>query len=253
MALQQYNFYPTLTPARVVSTSNVSGTYNNGITNNGVGATLTVAASSLTIDSVVVNVGDRVLLVAQTAANENGIYIVDSIGSTVVLKRSDDMNDIENMKAGLAIGIGAGTANAGSVWTLVEPLPNTFGVSNMVWESAQAPGGGSATFSNLNVTTALNLPSAYATTLVAATDAVAGITALGIKRGTTTAYAGGGTSNAFTATGLVATDIVVAQMLNSTNNVSITQAVPTANTLTIRFSADPGAATTVNWIAIPTV
>lgn len=71
-----------------------------------------------------------------------------------------------------------------------------------------------------------------------------------VKANTTAAYAGGGTSNAFVATGLTATSIVTAVILASTNAVSIAKAVPSANTLTVTFSADPGAATTVSWIAI---
>ena len=71
-----------------------------------------------------------------------------------------------------------------------------------------------------------------------------------LKANTTAAYAGGGTSNAYTATGVASTSIVTASILASTNAVSITKVVPTANTLTVSFSADPGAATTVSWIAI---
>lgn len=66
---------------------------------------------------------------------------------------------------------------------------------------------------------------------------------------TTAAYGGGGTSNAFVATGLLATDIVSAVIRTSTNSVSIVKAVPTADTLTVTFSADPGAGTTVDYIA----
>ncbi len=67
---------------------------------------------------------------------------------------------------------------------------------------------------------------------------------------TTAAYAGGGTSNAFTATGLLATDIVSAVIRTSTNAVAIAKAIPTANTLTVTFTADPGATTTVDYIAV---
>jgi len=74
--------------------------------------------------------------------------------------------------------------------------------------------------------------------------------AYALKANTTAAYAGGGTSNAFVATGVTATSIVTASILSSTNAVSIVKVVPTANTLTVDFSADPGAATTVSWIAI---
>src|SRR5690349_1175895 len=104
---QQFNYYPGLTPVRVVSTSNVSGTYSNGPLNNGVGATLTIAASSLTVDSVVVEVGDRILLQAQTSANQNGIYVVNSIASTVVLQRSADMQSIEQIRAGQFVSVAA--------------------------------------------------------------------------------------------------------------------------------------------------
>ena len=88
--------------------------------------------------------------------------------------------------------------------------------------------------------------------LVKATGTVGAITDAGftVKANTTAAYAGGGTSNAYTATGIGATSIVVANILASTNAVSIAKVVPTANTLTVTFSADPGAATTVSWIAI---
>ena len=59
------------------------------------------------------------------------------------------------------------------------------------------------------------------------------------------AYAGGGTSNAFTVTGVLSTDIVVSTVTASTNASYVVKAVPTTNTITVTFSADPGAATTV--------
>ena len=71
-----------------------------------------------------------------------------------------------------------------------------------------------------------------------------------VKANSTTAYAGGGTSNAFTATGLTVSSIVTASILTSTNAVAIAKAVPTANTLTVTFTADPGANTVVSYIAI---
>lgn len=71
--------------------------------------------------------------------------------------------------------------------------------------------------------------------------------------GTTSAYGGGGTSNAFTVTGAAATDVATAVIRASTNAVSITKAVLTANTLTVHFSADPGAGTTVNYVIVRAV
>lgn len=127
-----YNIYPGLTPARLVRTSNLAGTYLNGSLNNGVGATLTIAASSLTVDSVVTVVDDRLVLMAQTNANENGIYVVTSIGSTVVLTRAEDFQSIEQLQLGQYISVGAGTLNAGAIFSLVEPKPAILGVSNLV-------------------------------------------------------------------------------------------------------------------------
>ena len=136
---------PWLTPVRLVSTSNVSGTYYNGASNNGVGATLTVAASSLTIDSVACAVGDRVLLQTQTNTYEQGIYVVDSIGSTVVLVRSDDQQSVEQYKAGQYVSVGAGSVNAGNAYVLVETLPQAIGSDAITWNSQ--PGAGAVTFS----------------------------------------------------------------------------------------------------------
>ncbi len=140
MSFQQYNFTPWLTPVRLVSTSNVAGTYFNGTSNNGVGATLTIAASSLTVDSVVAVVSDRILLTAQTALNQNGIYVVNSIGSTVVLQRSADQQSIEQYKAGQYVTAAAGTANGGTAYVMVEPLPAILGINDLVWASQVAAG-----------------------------------------------------------------------------------------------------------------
>ena len=141
MAFQQFNIYPGLTPVRLVSTSDIAGTYNNGPLNNGVGATLTIAASSLTIDSVVAEVGDRILLQTQTNTNEQGIYVVQSIGATVILQRAADMQCIEQIRAGQFVTVGAGSVNAGNIYSIVEPLPAHFGVDALVFNADPSAGG----------------------------------------------------------------------------------------------------------------
>jgi hypothetical protein len=133
-------FSPWLTPVRLVATSNVSGTYYNGPNNNGVDATLTVAASSLTIDSVVCNLYDRVLLTDQSSSFQNGIYVVVSIGATVVLQRSADFQDRPQMQEGQYVSVGAGTVNAGNLYVLIEPLPNNIGVDGIVFSEDPASG-----------------------------------------------------------------------------------------------------------------
>lgn len=224
MALQQYNVQPWLTPVRVVATSAQSGTYYNGPANNGVKATFTYATGALTLDGVAVAVGDRILFAAQTAGLQNGIWVVQQAGATgiaAILERAPDFQSIEQMHPGFYVSVAAGTANKGAIYTMVEPKPAKVGVDSIAFSSV--PGGTGA----------------------------AALTSLGVKRAVTAAYAGGGTSNAFVATGLLSTDIVTATIKASTNSVAITKAVPTTDTLTITFSADPGAATTVQWHGLP--
>lgn len=132
---------PWLTPVRLASTSNIAGTYYNGPNNNGVKATLTIAASSLTVDSVVAAVGDRLLLKTQTTTYQQGIYVVLSIGTTVVLQRSDDLQSVEQMKPGLYVAVGAGSVNAGNFYTLVEPLPQNIGVDAITFNADPSAGG----------------------------------------------------------------------------------------------------------------
>lgn len=143
MSFQQYNVYPGFSPVRVVATSNQSGTYFNGLLNNGVGATLTYATGVLTIDSVVVVAGDSVALVGQTNANENGLYIctvTGVVGVSAVLQRRADMQNIEQLKIGQYVSVGAGTVSQGSMFVVCEPLPANFGIDNLVL-SAMIPAG----------------------------------------------------------------------------------------------------------------
>jgi len=60
------------------------------------------------------------------------------------------------------------------------------------------------------------------------------------------AYGGGGVTTTATVKGVLATDIVLATLNASTNAVYVEKAVRTAaDTVTITFSGDPGASTTV--------
>lgn len=429
MTLVAYNTQPWLTAVRLATTANQSGTYYNGSTNNGVGATFTYATGALTIDSVTVAVGDRLLFKDQTSGLENGIYVCTTAGATgvaAVLQRSTDQQSIEQMNTGFYASIAAGTVNGGGIFVMVEPKPGAIGTDSIVWSSVSGTGvvsslptianhfavysgtngditedvataiqGGNiqaglsgtagtvasfpatasrgslklvgvANTGNTDVTisnaahgqasvysmpdtgqatsnfvmtnstgtqtiatgslalTAGNV-TATAGNLVAGSSGAAGIvssfsstaargslrlvavantgdtlttisnaamgqasvvsipdpaaatanfcirpTALvsgnvvkasgtaglivdagfAVLANTTAEYGGGGSSNAFVATGLAATSIVTAVILASTNATYIAKAVPTANTLTVTFGADPGAATTVSWIAI---
>jgi hypothetical protein len=141
-------FSPWITPVRVVSDENQTVvSYYNGVQNDGVGALLTLhvaAPIAFPIDGVDVQVSDRVLLTAQTDANQNGIYIVTSIDDLyVVLQRAADQQSLDQYRTGQYVSIAAGTANAGKIYTLVEPLPAVIGVDDLTWSPVATSGGGS--------------------------------------------------------------------------------------------------------------
>lgn len=69
-----------------------------------------------------------------------------------------------------------------------------------------------------------------------------------ILAGVTASFGGGSVSNAYTITGLDATSYGSAVILTSANTASIIKAVPSTNTLTVTFSADPGAGTTLTYM-----
>ena len=129
--VESINTFKQLGSVRVVSNSNQSGTYFNGSTNNGVGATFTYATGTLTIDSVLVNLNDFVLLAGQTAGYQNGIYQCTTAGATgvaAVLQRRGDFQCIEQIRGGHYLPVSAGTVYGGAVFTVVEPLPAAIGV-----------------------------------------------------------------------------------------------------------------------------
>jgi hypothetical protein len=60
---------------------------------------------------------------------------------------------------------------------------------------------------------------------------------------------GGAAAEAITVTGLLATDLAFVQVVdNGSGNVTVLQAVCTANTLTVTFSGNPGADTVINYL-----
>ena len=81
---------------RAASTTTLTTTYSNGTA--GVGATLTNAGTqtAFTLDSITLNIGDRVLIKDQATALQNGVYsvtIVGGVSTNWVLTRTTDFDN----------------------------------------------------------------------------------------------------------------------------------------------------------------
>ena len=103
---------------RAATTANLTATYANG--SSGVGATLTNSGTqaAFTIDSIVLTVGQRVLVKDQSTAFQNGIYTVTTVGSVStnwVLTRAidnDDNSTVLEIEGGDFCFVQEGTVNA---------------------------------------------------------------------------------------------------------------------------------------------
>lgn len=217
----------------------------------------------------VANTGDTLTIISNAAMGQaSTISITDPGASTANFILSANATGQTITTGNLALTLGALTLGSSGHASSLTIFPTTAANGTLILSAVNAGGAFNTTISSgiIGQSTVYTLPdsgTATAKIAVAAAATVSGnlVKASGVAgqladagfavlAKTTSSYAGGGTSNAFTATGLATTSIVTASILTSTNSVSITKVVPTANTLTITFSADPGAATTVSYIAI---
>ena len=93
----------------VATTSNISGTYNNG------SGTITAGSNgAFSVDGQTPSQGARVLVKDQSAAAENGIYTLTTVGSggaPFILTRADDADESANLTGGTFVFVETGTAN----------------------------------------------------------------------------------------------------------------------------------------------
>ena len=124
---------------RAGATTNVEGTYQGGSQSGkpGVGATFTTAVK--TFGGVTVKQNDRVLLVAQTDAKQNGAYVVTSVGDQVVLTRAHDFDGDPAISFNGASFLIAEGDNKGQVWRLSNIGTLTFGTTELEFVQVFAP------------------------------------------------------------------------------------------------------------------
>ena len=127
--------------ARTGSTTNITGVYADGSGQEGypgVGATLTITDKS--IGGVTLAQGDRVLLVGQTDAKQNGVYVAGDVsGDQVVLTRGDDLDGHPHIAYNGASFLIAEGTNKGTVWRISNTGEITFGTDEINFVQVFAP------------------------------------------------------------------------------------------------------------------
>lgn len=109
-----------LTPAWIASQDYVQGELQKLDSKQSVRAATTanITLSGVqTIDGVALTVGERVLVKDQTAAAQNGIYLVAAQGWT----RATDADNGTKLSSGARVAVEEGAVNSGKVWYLATP------------------------------------------------------------------------------------------------------------------------------------
>ncbi len=115
--------------ARVASTGNVD-----------------LANPGATIDGVTLATNDRVLLIAQTDASQNGVYVWT--GAASALTRAGDFDTSAKVKAGTALSVAEGTVNGDRTYVLVTNNPITLGTTLLTFSLMNGGAGPAYTAGN---------------------------------------------------------------------------------------------------------
>lgn len=174
------------------------------------------------------------------------IYYSDGIG---FFTRNDSTNAFVSLAAngGLSNTLSSGNLFVGSAGNVATGVAMS--------GDATMASTGALTIANLAVTAAKLAANAVTTAKILDANVTLAKLAAGITPAAVIKYfgqvttVGGAAAEAFTVTGAVAgTDRAFVQVVdNGTNNVTVLQAVVTANTLTVTFSANPGADAVINY------
>jgi len=97
------------------------------------------------LDSVVnLVVGDRVLVKDQSTGSQNGIYVVQTVGtgSNGTWVRASDFNATNKISSGIIVYIEEGTVYGDRVYSLTTDNPITLGSTSLAWSLISGAGGG---------------------------------------------------------------------------------------------------------------
>lgn len=111
--------------------------------------TANVAALSglLTIDGIVLDAGNRVLVKDQAVASQNGIYMA----AAGAWARAADADEGAELAGSILVAVESGTANADSLWISTSDGTITVGVTNLAFTDVQRTLGSAGTYDQVTV------------------------------------------------------------------------------------------------------
>lgn len=124
-----------------------------------------------TIDGVAVVAGDRVLVRAQTAGAENGIYVA----AAGAWARATDADTAGDLTSGVLVPVETGTSNADTIWMLTTDGAITIGTTALNFVSAVVGDASTTVKGKVQLATAAEI--------LAGTDALKAVTAAGLLTG----------------------------------------------------------------------
>lgn len=203
-------------------------------------ANLTLTAPGATIDGVTMAAGDRVLLMGQTTASQNGIYTWAAAGSALV--RATDADNSAEVTSGMATTATEGTTNGDKAWILTTNDPIVLETTALAFSQL---GGGATTYTAGN---GLQLNGSAFSILLDSSPGLL-VTGTGVKidpaySGLAKRYAAAVTAGSTTAVmthGLGTADLIVSVILVATGEVVEVDVLVTTTTITLTFATAPTA------------
>jgi hypothetical protein len=197
------------------------------------GTLATAFANGQTIDGVVLATNDRILLKNQSAAAENGIYIVQASGAPVRATDADSDPELQ----GAAVMVEEGTVNASTQWIMTTDVAITVGTTGITW--AQFGGGATYTAGNGLTLSTNDFNVGAGTGITVAADSVAVDTTLVARWKTGTL--GDGSSTSIALTHNLGNRDVICQIYDATSYavVDCDIVLTNTNTVTVTFSVAP--------------
>lgn len=244
----------------ILKTSSITGIAAYGVhsatySNAGGSATTTVNDSSITINSIVLArwKSSANPVVVQTVAPGNGSFVVVSSGNpgASVLEYISILPSVALQNAG-AIAAQYSYAGGATTITIANPLITAGMVVNANFVSQTNAAKIDTVIATAGVITiVVNTNPGISVIAYSAVLPSSPLTTLGLY-GATYANAGGSATTTITDANITASSIVVADWASQANAVQIEKVTPSASTLTILSSGDPGASV-LNYVATPLV